>query len=168
MCVCMYVSLCVCIHEYRCQEIDICTSRCLCVLSLYEFIVLFKQHMKLHLHLKTEPRCVYILGNCSTTGLYFLLTIRLCNCFIKTTLVGFNKLMLLCLLLLEEGKFRAQLQCVCWENEAKCIMFLGKTQQRLRITSGLPVQQVRVWKKCLSLCYVKLYKKCYNFISFNN
>lgn len=61
MCVCTYVGM----YEFintDARNYKSVQSRRLCVLSLYEFIVMFKQHMKLHLHLKTEPRRVYILG----------------------------------------------------------------------------------------------------------
>ena len=110
-------------------------SRCLCVLSLYKFIVLFNQHMKLHLHLRTESRWVYILGNWSTTGLYFLMSIRLCNCFIKTTLVRFNKLMLLRLLLLEGGKF-------------SCIVCAGRTKQNVSCSWAKPSKGWRSHQDC--------------------
>lgn len=61
MCVCTYVGM----YEFintDARNYKSVQSRRLCVLSLYEFMVMFKQHMKLHLHLKTEPRRVYILG----------------------------------------------------------------------------------------------------------
>lgn len=60
-CVCIYVGM----YEFintDARNYKSVQSRRLCVLSLYEFIVVFKQHMKLHLHLKAEPRRVYILG----------------------------------------------------------------------------------------------------------
>lgn len=55
MCVCIYVYMYVFMNTDARNYISV-QSRCLCILSLYNLIVLFKQHMKLHLHLKTEPR----------------------------------------------------------------------------------------------------------------
>lgn len=61
MCGCIYVGMYKFINTDARNYISV-QSKCVCVLSLYEFLVMFNQHMKLHLHLKTEPGRMYILG----------------------------------------------------------------------------------------------------------